>query len=177
MHAARARQLAAIKRIEQTIRYLHFRYLITDRAAGTSPKPRGLVIEPDFVLALKVLEAASLDTSLNAIHEAIVALDPYDGVRFNRKPLALRKAGGKVVTRKKANSGSATVGPEETALAALKVAGQDLIGLFRGLAERLGEKPWPSNAARDSLPWLCRSTKLFGPSRVERLVVQHFGRR
>ena len=52
VHAARARQLAAIQRIEQIARYLHSRYLLTDQTAGPSPgKPRGLVIEPDFVLA------------------------------------------------------------------------------------------------------------------------------
>ena len=60
VHAARGRQLAAIRRIEQTGRYLHSRYLVTDQAAGTSPKPQGLIIEPDFVLALKTLDAAPL---------------------------------------------------------------------------------------------------------------------
>jgi hypothetical protein len=48
---------------------------------------------------------------------------------FKRKPLVLRKAGG--------TAGAATAGPEEAALAALELAGQNLIGHFRGLEQRL----------------------------------------
>ena len=144
VHAARARQLAPIRRVEQTVRYLYSRYLLADQAGGPSPrKPRGLAIEPDFILALKALEAAPLADCLGAIHDAIVALEPYDGVRFNRKPLVLRKAGGKAE--------SATAGPEETALAALELAGHDLIGLFRGLAERLAAS-CTTRAARRKKP-------------------------
>lgn len=128
VNAARARQLAPIKRVEQTGRYLYSRYLLTDQAGGTR-KPRGLAVEPDFVLALKALDAALLAGCLSAIHDAIVALEPYDGVPFKRKPIVLRKVGGK--------ADSAAAGPEETALAGLEIAGQELVGLFRSLAEKL----------------------------------------
>ena len=43
VHAARARQLAGIKRVEETVRYLHVRYLLADQAAGTCPKSLGVV--------------------------------------------------------------------------------------------------------------------------------------
>lgn len=133
--AARARQLAAIRRIKQTGQYLHFRYLLADQATGACPrKPKGLTIEPDVIIALKAVDAMQLAGCLDRLHDAIAALEPYDGVPFNRKPIGFRKAGGKTDVR---NSGSATAGPEETALAALELAGQDLIGLFRGLGERL----------------------------------------
>ena len=156
VHAARSRQLAATKRIEQTVWYLHSRYLVTDQAAGTSPKPRGLVIEPDFVLALKALDAAPLAASLDAIHEAIVTLEPYDGVRFNRKPLVLRTAGGKVE--------SAAAGPEEVAVAALELAGRDLIGLFRGLADRLAAS-CTTRVARRKTP-KSESSEMLTPPKV-----------
>jgi excisionase family DNA binding protein len=142
VQAARARQLAPIKRVEQAVRYLHFRYL-TDQSAGTCPrKPWGMVIEPAFVLALKALDAVPLAASLNAIHAAIVALEPYDGVRFNRKPLMLRKAG---------KAESAAAGPEEAALAALELASQNLIGLFRSLEKRLAAS-CTTRAARRKRP-------------------------
>ena len=143
VHAARARQLAAIQRIEQSVRYLHSRYLLTDQAAGTSPKPRGLVIEPDFILAIKALDAAPLADCLRDLHGAIMALTPYDGVPFQRKPVVLRKGGGK--------ADSIAAGPEEAALAALELAGQNLIGLFSGLAERLAEN-CTTRAARRKTP-------------------------
>jgi len=163
VHVARARQLAAIKRIEQTVRYLYSRYLIADQAAGTSPrKPRELVIEPDFVLALKALEAIPLAASLGAIHEAIVALEPFDGVRFNRKPVVLRTAGGKAE--------SVAAGPEETALAALELAGQDLIGLFRNLEERLAAR-CTTRVARRKPPKGAPSGMLTPPKIAERLGV------
>jgi excisionase family DNA binding protein len=126
VHAARSRQLAPIRHVEQVVRYLHSRYLVADQAAGPCPrKPRGLAVEPDFILAINALDAAPLASCLNAIHDAIAALEPYDGVPFNRKPIGFRKAG------------SAAAGPEETALAALELTGQSLIGLFRSVAEGL----------------------------------------
>jgi excisionase family DNA binding protein len=157
LNAARARRLAAIKRIEQTVRYLHSRYVLTDQAAGTCPnKPSGLSIEPDFSLALKALEATPLAGCLSELHDAIAALERYDGVPFNRKPLVLRNAGGKTETGKKDKSGSTATGPEETSLAALARAGQGLIGLFRGLVERLAAS-CTTRAAR-------RKTQKGGPS-------------
>jgi len=135
VRAAHGRQLAAIRRVEQSVRYLYSRYLLTDQAAGTSPKPQGLVLEPDFILVLKNLDAVSLAGCLSRLHDAIVALEPYDGVRFDRKPLGLQNAGGKAKTGKKANSESAAAGPEETTLAALELAGHELTRLFRSLAE------------------------------------------
>ena len=83
VHAAHARQMAAIKRIEQTARYLHSRYLLTDQAAGTYPrKPRGLLIEPDFILGMEALEAGPLGDFLDRLHDAILALHPYEGKPF-----------------------------------------------------------------------------------------------
>ena len=87
------------------------------KQAGTSPKPRGLIIEPDFVLAYEGLDAAPLAVCLSRIHEAIVALEPFDGVRFDRKPLVLRNAGGKAESRQRQ-------GQRKTALAALELAGR-----------------------------------------------------
>ena len=131
VQAARARQLAAVRRVEQIGRYLHARYLPADQAAGTPPKPRGLVIEPEFVLALKALDAAPPVGCLSAIRDAIVALERYEGVRFDRKPLVLRKAG--------TTAESTAPGPEEAALAALELASQNLVSLFRSLEKRLAE--------------------------------------
>ncbi len=143
VNAARARQLAAVRRVEQTARYL-----LPDQVGGTCPrKPRGLAIEPEFVLALKALDTALLADCLSAIHAAIVALEPYDGVRFNRKPLVLRKAGGKAE--------SAAAGPEDTALAALELAGQELVSLFRGLERRLAQGAQPGRRRRSQRP-VCR---------------------
>ena len=163
VNAARARQLAPIKRVKHVGRYLHSRYLVTDQAASTCPrKPRGLVIEPDFVLALKVLEAVPLAASLDAIHEAIGALEPYDGVPFNRKPLVFRRPGNKAE--------STAAGPEETALAALERAGQDLLGLFRGLTARLAESS-TARAARQKKPKSAASGPLTPPKVAKRLGV------
>ena len=144
MHSARARRLAPIKHIEQAVRYLHSRYLLTDQAAGThTRKPSGFSIEPDFVLAMKGLDAVPLVDCLSAIYDAIVALEPYDSVPFKRKPIGFRKAGGTV--------GAATAGPEEAALAALELAGQNLISLFRSLEQRLAAS-CTTRAARRKTP-------------------------
>jgi hypothetical protein len=43
---------------------------------------------------MKGLDAAPLADCLSAIHDAIAALEPYDGVPFKRKPIGFRKAGG-----------------------------------------------------------------------------------
>ena len=94
-------------RIEQIARYLHSRFAYRSNAVRLLRKPRGLVIEPDFVLVLKALEAAPLADCLSAIHDAIVALEPYDGVPFKRKPLVFRKTGGKAEPT--------APGPEDTA--------------------------------------------------------------
>jgi excisionase family DNA binding protein len=169
--AARARQLTAIKRIEHTVRYLHSRYLLTDQAAGASPrKPKGLVVEPDFVLGLGLLEALPLLGCLDRLHGAIVALEPYDGVPFNRRPLVLRTTGSKAETRKKTASESATAGPEETALAALDRAGHDLVGLLRGLVERLAAR-CTTRAARRKRPKVAPSGMLTPPQVARQLGV------
>jgi excisionase family DNA binding protein len=92
---------------------------------------------------MKGLDAATLADCLSAIHGAIAALEPYDGVPFKRKPIGFRKAGG--------TAGAATAGPEEAALAALERAGHDLIGLFHGLEERLAAS-CTTRAARRKTP-------------------------
>ncbi len=161
VNAARARQLAPIKRIEQTVRHLYSRYLLTDQAGGTR-KPRGLAIEPDFILAMKALEAAPLAGCLSAIHDAIAGLEQYEGVPFARKPIMLRHAGGKAE--------SIATGPEETALAALERVGHDLIGLFHGLTERLAENS-TARAARQKKPKSAASGPLTPPKVAKRLGV------
>ncbi len=75
-------------------------------------------------------------------------MEPYDGIRFDRKPLVLRNAAGKAETGKKASSESAAAESEETALATLELAGKELLGLFRGLADRLAENCTPQAARR-----------------------------
>ena len=55
-------------------------------------KPRGVAIEPDVMLAIKVLEAAPLARCLRAIHDSILALESYESVPFKRKPIGFRRA-------------------------------------------------------------------------------------
>ena len=160
--AARGRRLAPIKHVEHVGRYLYARYLLAVQAAGMSPKPRGLVIESDFVLAIKLLDAAPLAASLEAIHKAIVALEPYDGVRFNRRPIGFRGLGGRAE--------STAAGPEELAVAALELAGNDLIGLFRGLAERLAAS-CTTRTARRKTPKAAPSGMLTPPQLAKQLGV------
>ncbi len=127
VHAARSRRLAAVREVEQLARYLYSRHPSSDQADGPpSKKPRGVAIEPDVILAIKAREGAPLAGCLRAIHDSILALEPYESVPFKRKPIGFRRA-----------TKSELTGPEETALAALDRAGQDLIGLLRGLAEQL----------------------------------------
>jgi len=92
---------------------------------------------------MKGLDAATLADCLSAIHGAIAGLEPYDGVPFKRKPIGFRKAGG--------TAGAATAGPEDTALAALELAGQELVSLFRGLEKRLATS-CTTGAARRKTP-------------------------
>jgi hypothetical protein len=126
VHAARARRLSAIRSIEVAARCLYARCLPADRA--TLPmKRQELAIEPELALAIKTLDAATLAACVSELHNAIVALEPYDGVPFKRKPIGSHKAAD---NRKSAD-------PEETALAALEQAGQNLVGVFHDLAERL----------------------------------------
>ena len=56
-------------------------------------------------------------------------------------------------------------GPEETALAALELAGQDLVGLFRGLAERLAAS-CTTRAARRKTPKAAPSGGMLTPPQV-----------
>jgi excisionase family DNA binding protein len=102
--------------------------------------PRGFVIKPEVMLAIKALDAAPLAACLCAIHDSILALEPYEGVPFKRKPIVFRKAG--------VMAGSTAAGPEETTLAALELAGQGLVGVFRGLAEQLAASCTTGTARR-----------------------------
>lgn len=147
VHAARARQLASIRDIEQTVRYLQSRDLLADQAAGTCPrKPRGLAIEPDFILGVEMLEAVPFGDCLERLHNAIVALQPHEGKPFGRKPLLLRPRG-----TSKSAAAVTKPGPEETALADLERATDDIINLFRGLVKQLAASS-TTRAARRKTP-------------------------
>lgn len=133
--AAHARQLAAIKRIEQTGRYLHSQYLLADQVDVACPrKPRGLAPGPDFILGLIVLEPVSLVDCLDRLHNAIIALQPYEGEPFGRKPVILRQF------RDMRAPVPTKPGPEQIALTAMERAADDILNLFRGLVKQLAGK-------------------------------------
>ena len=139
--AARARHLAPIRGILQVCQYLHQRYVAGERTSEPHPrKPRSLTIEPDLPLGLGALDASQLADCLEGLQNAILALEPYDGERFERKPLRLRGMGGKAEPRNQRDSAASGNATEEAALVVLKQASDALIGLFHGLVKRLNPR-------------------------------------
>ena len=109
VHAAGARQLAAIRRVEQIGRYLYSQHPSVDQAESTpSKKSRGMAIAPDVILASRPWILHRWPTACVLFMTSILALEPYEGVPFKRKPVTFRNQGGQA---------KATVpGPEDTGL-------------------------------------------------------------
>jgi excisionase family DNA binding protein len=108
------------------------------------------------------MDVASLTGCLAAIRDVITALDPYDGVPFPRKPLLSRKAVVK--------ADLVAAGPGGTALAALERVGQELVGLFRGLADGLAAR-CTTRTARRKRPEAEPTSVLTPPQVAKRLGV------
>ena len=169
--AARARQLAPIRRVAGVCRYLQLRYRPVGQveAAGRrSPrKPSGLVVEPELVPGLMCLDPTELGTRVVELQEAILAVQPYDGKPFERPPILIGSPREKAATRKELREKARLEekeGPEGVGLAALERASTDLVDLFRDvvaqLAERIGSAVPRRKAAEDKTPAMLTPPKL-----------------
>ncbi len=169
--AARSRRLAPIKGIAKVCRYLQRRYLPEEQVketGGRCPrKPRGLVVEPDFVPGLMCLAPTRLAECVAELQKAIHAVQPYEGKPFERKPIVIGSPKEKASIRKRLREAArlaAKEGPEEVGLAALERASTDLVNLFRDLVARLAVRVGGAaprrKAAGDETPGMLTPPKL-----------------
>lgn len=130
---ATQRRLAAMRYVEQALAYLQQRCMAE---AADSPerisvqKPTGFVVDPNLVLALGCLDATAFTPQLHALHAAIEAVEPFEGISFRRKQLRVDKR-AEVATATKQDR------QEQEALTALRQCSAALLRLFLDLDDNV----------------------------------------